>query len=98
MTGCVRPFTVTTGWCEPSDSWRHQVRRDPLCSAAVGTGLKRPARLPFLVALDVVLEMDAGIQRPVLLLRLVFEVDFGALHRDVLHGGGRLAGTARIDA
>ena len=44
------------------------------------------ARLAFLVALDVVLEVDAGIERAVGLLRLVFEVDLGELQRDVLRG------------
>src|SRR6266508_7007227 len=40
--------------------------------------------LPFLVGLDVVLEVNAGIERPVRLLRLVFEINLGKRQTHVL--------------
>ena len=38
--------------------------------------------------------MESGIQRPVGLLRLVFQIDLGELQRDVLRGGGASPVTA----
>src|SRR5687768_17176639 len=53
-------------------------------------------RLPFLVGLDVVLEVDAGFERAVRLLRLVLEVDVRALHRHAFHR--MLAAAGRLHA
>src|SRR6266545_3435610 len=47
------------------------------------TGTRR-LELPFLVGLDVVLEVNAGIERPVRLLRLVFEINLGKRQTHVL--------------
>src|SRR6266542_1672013 len=44
----------------------------------------RSLELPFLVGLDVVLEVNARIERPVGLLRFVFEIDFGKCQTHVL--------------
>src|SRR4051812_12325286 len=43
-----------------------------------------PLESPFLVALDVVLEVNAGLERPVGLLRLVLEVDLGERQSHIL--------------
>src|SRR3954454_11103519 len=51
-----------------------------------------PLESPFLVALDVVLEVNARLERPVGLLRFVLEVDFGKRQRHVL----RVATVARV--
>src|SRR5215471_14425651 len=50
-------------------------------------GSSCPPNLPlltFLVPLDVVFEVHAGVERAVRLLRLILQIDFGELQRDVL--------------
>ena len=42
---------------------------------------------PFLEGLEVVLEMQRGVQRAILLLRLVFQIDLGKLERNMFSGG-----------
>ena len=59
--------------------------------AAVVTPPSSDRSLPFLVALDVVLEMEPGIEGTIGLLRLVFQIDLGELHRDALRGRSAVA-------
>jgi predicted TPR repeat methyltransferase len=80
------------GSWKPSCGWS-RVRPFPGSSFA-----RRRRRSADLVRLDVVLESDAGIERAVGLLRLVFEVHLGETQRDAFRRGGRVAGARQRDA
>src|SRR5262245_61804524 len=111
ITPCMAPLTMrnmspapppaftgvtSSAFCRCSEaSHRRGTTRGPHLDPERCTAPDALVGLAFLVALDVVLEVHACVERSVLLLRLVFEIDFRELYRDVLGGSCPIAGAAR---
>ena len=82
----------TSNACSPPPDWRREIAHadlrmesgTPVAGLVIRAVKLSSAGSTDLVRLDVVLEMDAGIQGPVGFLRLVLEVDLGEPERDVL--------------